>query len=143
MTTVNFDFRTPAPDGTLVPASGSLRLTPTERRSIAGAAVLPVSFQVNLVDGAASVTLAPTDTSWAWRIDEIISGAPGRTIYAAVPDAESVPYTDLIPLNPGTLAPVAAPSAAWAVMLAETDTRLSAGVITPDPDDTGFFLIGA
>jgi hypothetical protein len=105
--------------------------------------VLAVQFQQNLIAGIADVVLAPTDSTWAWRIEESINGSPSRTIYATVPNVESIPYTDLVQIDPNTLMPTALPGAAWSAMLAETDTRLSAGTITPDPDDPGFFLIGA
>jgi hypothetical protein len=143
MTTVHIDFRIPAADGSLTPATGHLRFTPTQRRTASGATVLAVSFQKLLVDGTADVVLAPTDDSWAWRIEEMISAAPNRTIYAAVPDAETLAYADLVPLDPLTMSPSPGLAPAWAEPIAEMDSRLSAGTITPDPDDPGFFLIGA
>lgn len=146
MTLVNFDLTTPAADGSLSPAKGVLRFTPTARRVVVGTpdvVVLPASFQVSLLEGVAGVTLAPTDLAWVWRIDEHVSGTKARTIYTAVPDSASVDYTDLVPIDPDTLTPEPSPDPAWLAPFTELETRLDAGTITPDPDNPGFFLIGA
>lgn len=143
MTLVNFTLTSDTADGTRIPARGALRFVPTARREVAGEVVLPISFTAPLVDGVAVVDLEPTDPEWAWRIDEHVTGAVARTIWAAVPDVPQIDYTDLVELDPKTLAPTAEPTAAWAAALTEADTRLSAGTLTPDPDDPGFFLIGA
>lgn len=136
MTLVDISLTTPTADGSQAPARGVLRFTPTKRRTLNETVVLPVSFQVPLTLGVAVVELAPNDLTWAWRIDEHAIGVPGRTIFTNIPDEVSVSYGDLIPIDPATLEPNAEPPAAWTVALA-------AATITPDPDDPGFFLIGA
>lgn len=143
MTLLNIHLTTPNADGTLTPAKGVIRFAPTQRRTDAATVVLPTPFTHPLVAGYAAVELQPTTPDWVWRIDEHIPGAPGRTIYAAIPNQETVAYPDLVPLDPATLTPAEPPTAAWTAALAETEARLEAGQLTPDPDDPGFFLLGA
>jgi hypothetical protein len=139
MTLLNIELTTPAADGSLTPALGVLRFTPTQRRTVDGVTVLPAPFTEQLVLGIAAVELEPTTLAWVWRIDEHVSGSPARTIYAAIPDQSDLDYTALIPIDPATLAPAPSLDPAWLAAL----TELSAATITPDPDDPGFFLIGA
>jgi hypothetical protein len=139
MTIVNIVLTQPKQDGTLSPAKGVLRFTPTARRVIDGTVVLPIPFQAPLVEGAATVELEPTTLAWIWRIDEHVSGSTSRATYVTVPDVLDIDYTDLAPIDPATLAPAPSADPAWLAAL----TELSAATITPDPDDPGFFLIGA
>lgn len=139
MTLVHVVLNVPNSDGIPTAASGILRFKPTARRVIAGApdkVVLPSPFQVTLVAGAADVTLAPTSSLWVWQVDERVSGAPARTVYAQVPDAVEVDYTDLVLVDPATLAPGPAPDPSWAaamnMQLARTPEALLAGVVTRD-----------
>lgn len=144
MTVVRINLTVPAPDGSLAPASGLLRFTPTQRRTAAdGSVVLPVRFQADLVDGAVDVDLAPTGAGWVWRIDEHVIGSIGRTIYATIPAEGPVLYSELVPLDPGSLAPAPSTDPAWVEPLAELSARLNAQTITPDPDHPGLYLIGA
>jgi hypothetical protein len=143
MTVLNVVLTQPRPDGTRTPAKGVLMFTPTQRHTVDDEVVLPVPFQAKLVDGAVDVELEPSTLAWVWRIDEHASGTASRTIYATIPDVGPVNYKDLVPLDPATLGPVEAPEPAWTAALTEVDERLSAGTIQPDPDDPGFFLIGA
>lgn len=143
MTLVNIDLTTPAADGTLTPANGVLRFTPTQRRTVDGVTVLPAPFTEHLADGIAAVELEPTTLAWVWRIDEHASGSPARTIYAAIPDQLELNYPDLVPLDPGSLAPAPSADPAWLAPFTDLETRLDAGVVTPDPDNPGFYLIGA
>lgn len=146
MTLVKAFLTDPAADGSLVPAKGALQFAPTARRVVTGtpdSVVLPSRFQVRLEDGAANVTLAPNDLTWLWRIDEHISGQPARTVYVNVPDVAEVDYTDLVSIDPDTLTPAPSPNPAWLAPFEDLEARLDAGVIAPDPDDPGFFLIGA
>ena len=140
MTTVRIEMLLPLADGTLAPASGLLRFKPTQRREVDGATVLPAAFQVALVAGAAVVDLEPTDATWVWRVDEFFAGIPGRTIYAAIPDTAELSYTDLVAIDPATLAPTPALEPAWAAPIAELAARLT---VTPDAANPGFYLIGA
>lgn len=137
MTIIHMLFTRPAADGSLQPAGGSLTWTPTNSRAIAGTpdtVVAPVGFDVQL--GAAQIDLpvAPTGSSWCWRIDEKIYGAPVRTIYVAVPDVAEVDYPDLVQVDPATLAPVANPEPAWwAALDAGLASVLSIGTVSTVP----------
>lgn len=114
MTLLEIVLTVPAADGAQLPAAGVLRFAPTRRRVLNGTTVLPKPFQVPLLLGMAQVDLAANDASWVWRIDEHVSGTPARTIYANIPDAVTVLYTDLVSIDPVTLAPTAELSPAWA-----------------------------
>lgn len=148
MTLLEIVLTVPAADGAQVPAAGVLRFAPTKRRVLNGTTVLPKPFQVPLLLGMATVDLAANDASWVWRIDEHVSGTPARTIYTNIPDAVSFLYTDLVSIDPATLAPTADLTPAWAQRVTDLEAALAATpepspAITPDPDDPGFFLIGA
>lgn len=143
MTQLNITLTAPTQDGTLVPAAGLLRFTPTQRRTVEDVTVLPLPFQTHLTLGVAVVDLAPNDLNWAWRIDEHVQGTTGRTIFVNIPSVGPVSYTDLIPLDPTSLAPAPGTNPAWAAPIAELTERLDAGTVTPDPDNPGFYLIGA
>jgi hypothetical protein len=137
MTLIKISLVTPQADGTTTAATGGLRFTPTARRVIVGTpdqVVLPKSFQVALVAGAADVTLAPTTTGWVWRIDEHLAGSPARTIYVTVPDVASIDYPDLVPVDPATLTPAAPLAPAWVasqnLALARDPSQLFVGTVT-------------
>jgi hypothetical protein len=137
MTLIKISLVTPLADGTTTAATGGLRFTPTARRVIVGTpdqVVLPKSFQVALVAGAADVTLAPTAAGWVWRIDEHLAGSPARTIYVTVPDVASIDYPDLVPVDPATLTPAAPLAPAWVssqnLALARDPSQIFVGTIT-------------
>lgn len=128
------------PDGQVgnpeAPAVGTLQWRPWgpgERRKADSPAreVLPAPFDVALLPGATTVEVAPTVVGWCWRVTERIVGLPDRTRYLLVPDAATVDYRDLQEVNPRTLAPTAAPPAAWTVALGDnaiTDTEILAAL---------------
>lgn len=125
MAIVHFSMSIPAADGITLPATGSIRFTPTARRVVTGApdeVVLPKPFHAPLVAGVVDVTLAPTTGAWAWRVDEFITGAPARTVYVAVPDVAEVDYPDLVTVDPATLLPDAVPAPIWETQLANYAT---------------------
>ena len=137
MTTVHISMRTPQADGTTTPAVGSLRFTPTARRTAAGTPdeiILPKPFAAAMIDGAVDVTLAPTAAGWAWKIDEHLAGVSGRTVYVTVPDAAEIDYPDLTAVDPATLDPAAPLSPAWVaaqnLALARDPSRLWVGAVT-------------
>lgn len=137
MTVIAVRLQVPKSDGTTTPAAGSLRFTPTARRVITGTpdiVVLPTGFPVQLVDGVADVTLAPTAAAWVWRIDESITGLAGRSIYVQIPDVASIDYGELVPIDPTTLEPAATPAPAWVstqnLQLARTPEAIMVGAIT-------------
>lgn len=144
MTLLEIALTVDAPDGSQTPADGVMRFAPTKRRVLNGATVLPKPFVVPLTLGMAQVDLAPNDATWVWRIEEYVPSTPARAIYTNIPDAVSVLYTDLVPIDPATLAPAADLTPAWAERVTELEAAVAAATtITPDPDDPGFFLIGA
>lgn len=123
MTVVNISVQVPA-SGTPVPAHGSLRWEPTGRRvGPDGSLVLPRGFTVQLVDGSASVDVEPSTSLWAWTVTEFFAGLPAKRRHLAVPDTGPVDYTALGPVDPATL-----------------ESTLT---VSPDPDNPGFYLIGA
>jgi hypothetical protein len=137
MTLIKISLVTPLADGTTTPAIGSLRFTPTARRTITGTPdqiVLPKAFPVALVAGAVDVTLAPTAAGWVWRVDEHLAGVTARTVYVTVPDVASIDYPDLVPVDPATLAPAAPLSPAWVasqnLALARDPSQLFVGTVT-------------
>ncbi|MHC6592441.1 hypothetical protein [Arthrobacter sp. C152] len=123
MTVVNISVQAPA-DGGPVAAQGSLRWEPTGRRIGAdGALVLPAGFTVPLVGGIAAVDVEPSTNLWAWTVTELFAGQPAKRRTVAVPDTGPVDYTALTPVDPATL-----------------ESTLT---VSPDPDNPGFYLIGA
>lgn len=128
MTIVELDFRRPEKLGP-VASSGRVEWRPTARRTEDKAVVLPATFSVQLVDGVASVDVAPSVLGWVWRVSEYVTG--GATRYVTVPDVPTIAYTDLIDVDPATLDPSAAPDPAW---WAEVDAIKALGGI---PGETG------
>lgn len=123
MTVVNISVQVPA-SGATAPAVGSLRWEPTGRRvGPDGSLVLPASFTVQLVAGVATVDVEPSTNLWVWSVTEFFAGQPSLCRHLAVPDTGPVNYTSLVPVDPATL-----------------ESTLT---VSPDPDNPGFYLIGA
>lgn len=164
MPVVRFVRSSPRPDGSTGAASGRFRFRPTRARVIVGDPDVTVTaqpFDVALIGGAADVTLTPTTPGWAWQVFESVDGVKDLTYYVTVPDvAGPLDDADLTRVNPSTLAPTAAPEAAWwaevrrieaatsggfAVDPADADVLLittrTDGSIAPDPDDPDVLLI--
>lgn len=124
---------TPNPDGTTTPATGELVFTPTAvyRGAGAGEEVLPKPILVELVNGAATVTLAQTGPGWAWRVDRRFLGVPSSTVYVQVGSA-AANLVDLTVVNPASLTPPAAPAVSWdaaiSQVLADPSTASSQSV---------------
>jgi chitodextrinase len=97
----------------LVPAEGRLEWVPTARRDVGDAVVVPAPFTVRLVDGVASVDVAPSTVEWAWTVREYFVHNTGRERTVAVPTVGPVAYADLTPVDPATLLPTAEPEAIW------------------------------
>jgi hypothetical protein len=144
MTVVRVLIQVPT-EGERLPAVGELRWQPTARRVVPAdgllpaAVVLPAQFAVPLVAGAADVEVEPSTGAWVWSVVESFSGFPSRRRHFAVPDQASIDYADLTEIDPATLDPAPSPDPAWLGPLNE----LAAGTVTPDPDNPGFYLIGA
>ena len=110
---VNINLTVPVAGGGTAPATGYIQFRPTKRRDLEGEIVLPESFTVTLVDGAATVTLDPTvDGDWCWRATERIS--KGRSWYFNVPEGPGpVDYDDLQEVDKDTLNPSAPIVPVW------------------------------
>jgi hypothetical protein len=144
MTVVRVNVLSPV-DGGTAPAIGALRWQPTARRVVPAegatpaAVVLPAGFTAALVAGVVDVDVEPSTGAWVWSVVESFIGAPARRRFLAVPDEVSVDYADLVEIDPTTLTPAPSPDPAWLAPLNE----LSAGTVTPDPENPGLYLIGA
>ena len=117
MTIVNFRRSVPLADGSTAPADGFFRFTPSKQRTIVGTPdniVAPKPFTVDLIDGALTVTLAPSEPGEAWQVLESVDGVHDARYWIVVPDsAEPVDDADLPRVDPTTLTPTAVPEAAW------------------------------
>jgi len=123
VTIVNIKVQVPS-NGSPASAEGVLRWEPSGRRIGAdGTLILPAPFAVPLVNGAAAVNVDPSTEAWAWRVTEFFEGQFPKTRIFAVPDIGPVNYTDLLEVDPTTL-----------------DLAFN---VSPDPDNPGFYLIGA
>jgi len=126
----------PGPAGNVHADDAWIRATPTRRRTVGDAIVLPVAFTVPVPEGVTTVELAATGTDWCWRIEELTGARATR--YVAVPDvAGPIGYEDLVDVDPATLDPAAEPEAAWTLAqaaLAARVTALEEGAVTVGPD---------
>jgi hypothetical protein len=142
MTIVNFRRSAPQADGSTVPAEGFFRFTPSRPRTIVGTpdnVITTRPFTEDLVDGLVTVDLAPTATGSAWAVLESIDGVTDQRYSVLVPDsAEPVDDTDLVRVDPGTLAPAAVPEPAWWAAVAELIPPNVAWVYL-DTDGTPYF----
>lgn len=121
-----------APTGR-VGVPGTLRCAPTRARTVAGdpdETVLPAPMAMEVgPTGRADVVLAATGPSWCWHVSWR-SAAGSWDEWVAVPDSPSpIDWTDLPRVDPATLAPTAAPEAAW---WAVADSTVSTGVVVGD-----------
>lgn len=116
MTQVRIALDVPGSAGN-VRAVGRVRATPTLRRTVGDAVVLPAAFSAALVDGVVTVELAATGADWCWRVEELTAASATR--YVAVPDSgTTLGYEDLTDVDPATLDPAVEPTAAWDAALA-------------------------
>lgn len=123
MTLVLVSLKKPGP-AVNAAAPGRIRATPTRRRTVGDAVVLPVPFSATLVSGVVEVELAPNSSDWCWKIEEMTAG--GATRYVTVPDSPTtLGYEDLTDVDPDTLDPAAEPEAAWDLALENTDATVT------------------
>lgn len=122
MTQVTFDLReTSAAGATPV---GAIQYAPYRRHIDVTTVVLPVAAATVLVNGQVTIELEPTDATWCWQIIERVTG--GIIRYVAVPDSPApIAYTDLVDVDPTTLAPLNV-AASSALVLAVSDASASA-----------------
>jgi hypothetical protein len=144
MPVIRFVRTAPTAVGIPRPATGKFRFRPSKARTIPGSpdnVVTPVPFAEPLTAGTLDVTLEPTGPGWAWRVDESVDGIRDVTYFVVVPDvAGPLDDADLVRVDPATLAPDAAPTAAWWADL-EALRAQAAGGFTVDPVDTDVLLI--
>lgn len=96
MTVVNITVI--GPNGS--PASGSLTWTPV---AITGNPSLPAPQTVALDGtGTESVTLTANDSTWVWRVDELVTGVDFKSFYVHVPTTGTVSYKALVRADPVT-----------------------------------------
>lgn len=111
-------------------AKGAVIWTPTRRRAVGDNVVLPLPVKVTLVDGEATVSVAPTGADWIWKVEERFHGmpllSPGKMAtgiaYYAVPNTAEVFLTDLVEVDPRTLDPLSSADPAWWAMARTTVT---------------------
>ena len=114
-------FRLSGPDG--VPLAGAVSVVPTRRVHVGDEMRLPAAVCVQLLDGEATVDMMPSQTTWVWRVAELVPG--GSTRYVAVPDSGSmVEYADLDSVDPATLDVSSANVAAWEIATRQTQDML-------------------
>jgi hypothetical protein len=114
VTTVTFTIYEPSELPEPRPARGYLTFEPTKSRTSGTSVTLPLPFTVALVNGEASVDIAPTGDGWSWGITYRLLGVVHETHYYLVPDEEDpVPHTLLVEVDPDTLEPGAEPDPGW------------------------------
>ena len=135
MTSVHFALFRDGPDGRR-PVTGLIVARRTKRGVDGNIITLPLPMSTALVDGEATLPLAPTGPDWCWQITEPTTA--GLVRYVAVPDSSGVlEYSALPDVDPATLDPTAEPEAAWWA-IAES---LPLPAVRPDPDDDGALLV--
>ncbi len=137
MTSVHIALFRDSPDGRR-PVTGPLGFCRTKRGIDGSVVVLPLEFSEPLVNGEATVDLAPTGPDWCWMVIEPTKR--GLIRYIIVPDVGDVvlEYTELPDVDPATLEPSAEPEAAWWAALEAGAYGVAA---TPDPDDPHVLLV--
>ena len=136
MTSVHFALFRDGPDGRR-PVTGSIVARRTKRGVDGNIITLPLPMSTALVDGEATLPLAPTGPDWCWQITEPTTA--GLVRYVAVPDSSGVlEYSALPDVDPATLDPAAEPEAAWWAALEAGAYGVAA---TPDPDDPHVLLV--
>ncbi|MGV8972261.1 MAG: glycosyl hydrolase family 28-related protein [Rhodoglobus sp.] len=120
MTGIIISLTVPSASGVDAAAVGSLDWQPTARRNFAGTVKLPAPFPVVLAGAPVTVPVDPTGPTWCWRVLERVTGGAPTWRYLAVPDSPTaIAYSDLVEVDPATLAPIGpAAAAAWAAALA-------------------------
>lgn len=110
MTLIKIDLRRPNGEG-LGTVTGYLRFTPTHRRTGTGYIVLPVPFDIPIIDGLGEVEVEPSGPGWYWRVVERVPA--GTTRHIAVPNLPEVDYSALVDIDTASLPPATEPDPAW------------------------------
>lgn len=109
MTQIKFDFGHPSADGVAVLAGELVHVVPTGRFKVGKRIVVRDSFDVRLSeDGTATVTVPPTDGTFAYEVTVGESEDTWRFVRCVqVPDSTSVlNFSDLVEVDSTTLTPV-------------------------------------
>lgn len=109
MTQIKFDFGHPSADGVAVLAGELVHVVPTERFKVGKRIVVRDSFDVRLSeDGTATVTVPPTDNTFAYEVTVGESEDTWRFVRCVqVPDSTTVlNFSDLVEVDITTLTPV-------------------------------------
>lgn len=135
MTEVRVHLTVPGEDGR-VPTGGVLQWKPTRRRVVdrtpgdTDELVLPKPFRLVVgPDGHATIHPDATTDVWAWEVSVSVVGVQDYTEWVRVPDAGPVDFTDLVRVDPATLAPTADPEPAWWAM---ARSAVTAGTVDRD-----------
>lgn len=105
------------------PKTGMLRIAQVRRRVSGATVIVQGCFDVELAaDGTATVALAPTDNTFAWKIKEFPDDPTcAFTRIVQVPaSSATVEYTDLTDVDAATLAPALNTGAALTYLLASS-----------------------
>lgn len=123
MTQINFDFGHPSADGVAVLAGELVHVVPTGRFKVGKRIVVRDSFDVRLSeDGTATVTVPPTDNTFAYEVTVGESPDAWRFVRCVqVPDSDAaVEFADLVDVDASTLAPALNTGAALTYLLASS-----------------------
>lgn len=105
------------------PKAGMLRIAQVRRRVSGATVIVQGCFDVELAaDGTATVALAPTDNTFAWKIKEFPDDPTcAFTRIVQVPaSSDTVEYTDLVDVDAATLAPALNTGATLTYLLASS-----------------------
>lgn len=108
MTQIKFDFGHPSADGIADLAGEKIHVVPTERFRNGSRIVVRDSFEVRLDEhGAATVTVPPTDSTFAYEVTVGVSEDSWRFVRVVqVPDsATALNFADLVEVDSTTLTP--------------------------------------
>lgn len=123
LTQINFDFGHPSADGVSVLAGELVHVVPTERFKVGKRIVVRDSFDVRLSeDGTATVTVPPTDGTFAYEVTVGESPDAWRFVRCVqVPDSSTpVAFADLVDVDASTLAPALNTGAALTYLLSSS-----------------------
>ncbi len=110
MTQIKFDFGHPSADGIADLAGETVHVIPTSRFKSGTRIVVRDSFEVRLDEhGTASITVPPTDNTFAYEVTVGVSEDSWRFVRVVqVPDSSTVlNFADLVEVDSTTLTPTA------------------------------------
>lgn len=110
MTQIKFDFGHPSADGIADLAGETVHVVPTSRFNSGKRIVVRDSFEVRLDEhGTASITVPPTDNTFAYEVTVGVSEDSWRFVRVVqVPDSSTVlNFADLVEVDSTTLTPTA------------------------------------